>query len=467
MMTDRDEQPRNRPLIQSLAPVGIRSSRSEGASEDPAACSRVDQSARFSRLLLSVPLAADDDLRRLDGGTTLSYGVGQMGRDQSVGQFEQVVLTAVLSLREDAYGVRIHARVAELSAPKIGVAWCRLRDARPVGGQGLRSVVVVGTHAGARWARQALLRAAGAGRARASRVGRERPPPARRAEPGLGRSDVETGPHPLAERVVARLLPPPCREHVLGDLYERNATTGRYVRDALRSVPFAVWGQVRRTTSPGLACLQAGAVCTGGFLSAYGRVAPGVLQTTDGVLGTVTPALAAVVVLALRDAWTGRPQRMHPRARRRAALRGHRVRGACGGRGISHPLARRLDGHDDGRRGESAAPFARPYVPRPGEHSDHVRSVRRLRYAGPSLRWLVQPPVGALAVGVGAAGRGGRVGRVVLLAARLSCSGVGARFCRPEPPHMMPVDLRPHLVERLDVASIQVLNDARLERIIR
>ena len=64
---------------------------------------------------------------------------------------------------------------------------------------------------------------------------------------------MEAGPHPVAERVVAWLLPPPCREHVLGDLYERNATTGRYVRDALRSMPFAVWGQVRRTTSPALA----------------------------------------------------------------------------------------------------------------------------------------------------------------------------------------------------------------------
>jgi PadR family transcriptional regulator PadR len=36
----------------------------------------------------------------------------------SIGQFEQLVLTAVLSLREDAYGVSIHNRVAELAAPK-------------------------------------------------------------------------------------------------------------------------------------------------------------------------------------------------------------------------------------------------------------------------------------------------------------------------------------------------------------
>lgn len=42
-----------------------------------------------------------------------------MAKGTSIGQFEQIVLTAVLSLREDAYGVSIHRRVEELSAPKL------------------------------------------------------------------------------------------------------------------------------------------------------------------------------------------------------------------------------------------------------------------------------------------------------------------------------------------------------------
>jgi PadR family transcriptional regulator, regulatory protein PadR len=49
----------------------------------------------------------------------LSYGVCQMARGPTIGQFEQLVLTAVLSLRDDAYGVSIHGRVAELAAPKV------------------------------------------------------------------------------------------------------------------------------------------------------------------------------------------------------------------------------------------------------------------------------------------------------------------------------------------------------------
>ena len=35
-----------------------------------------------------------------------------------IGQFEQLVLTAILALKDDAYGVSIHEKVAELSAPK-------------------------------------------------------------------------------------------------------------------------------------------------------------------------------------------------------------------------------------------------------------------------------------------------------------------------------------------------------------
>ena len=33
-------------------------------------------------------------------------------------QFEQLVLTAILSLRDEAYGVSIHGKVEEMSAPK-------------------------------------------------------------------------------------------------------------------------------------------------------------------------------------------------------------------------------------------------------------------------------------------------------------------------------------------------------------
>lgn len=41
-----------------------------------------------------------------------------MARSSSLGHFEQLVLTAVLSLADNAYGVTIHEKVSKLSAPK-------------------------------------------------------------------------------------------------------------------------------------------------------------------------------------------------------------------------------------------------------------------------------------------------------------------------------------------------------------
>jgi len=54
----------------------------------------------------------------LDGTLDFYYTVVQMAKPDSVGQFEQLVLTAILSLREDAYGVTIHAKVEDLAQPK-------------------------------------------------------------------------------------------------------------------------------------------------------------------------------------------------------------------------------------------------------------------------------------------------------------------------------------------------------------
>jgi DNA-binding PadR family transcriptional regulator len=41
-----------------------------------------------------------------------------MARTESCGQFEQLVLTAILTLEDNAYGVTIHRKVEELSSPK-------------------------------------------------------------------------------------------------------------------------------------------------------------------------------------------------------------------------------------------------------------------------------------------------------------------------------------------------------------
>jgi PadR family transcriptional regulator PadR len=41
-----------------------------------------------------------------------------MAKPDSLGQFEQLVLTAILALRDEAYGVTIHSKVEEMARPR-------------------------------------------------------------------------------------------------------------------------------------------------------------------------------------------------------------------------------------------------------------------------------------------------------------------------------------------------------------
>lgn len=59
------------------------------------------------------------------------------------------------------------------------------------------------------------------------------------------------------EAVVARLIPPDCREEVLGDLHERNISFARYLLDALHTIPLVVASRIRRTSDPGLLAMYA------------------------------------------------------------------------------------------------------------------------------------------------------------------------------------------------------------------
>lgn len=122
---------------------------------------------------------------------------------------------------------------------------------------------------------------------------------------------MEAHPHPIIEGIVARLLPPACREHVVGDLHERYVSTGQYVWDAARILPFAVWGQIRRTTSPVFAAAELGAVYVA-FLGAPGAVNPRALGTALAPTSAAIAAITALVTLALRDAWVGRTWRSNP-----------------------------------------------------------------------------------------------------------------------------------------------------------
>jgi hypothetical protein len=103
---------------------------------------------------------------------------------------------------------------------------------------------------------------------------------------------VETGPSALIEGVVRLLTPPACREHVLGDLWERYRSPGQYLRDAMWTLPFVIVSRIRRTSSAPLLALQAFCV----FATFAG---PWMIPVSIAVWAMA----AAVAVLAIRQAY--------------------------------------------------------------------------------------------------------------------------------------------------------------------
>src|SRR4029450_88281 len=69
--------------------------------------------------------------------------------------------------------------------------------------------------------------------------------------------DMETNPPKLVETILGSLIPPACREEVLGDWHERYRSPGQYVWDGIRTLPFLIASQVRGSFSIELFLSQA------------------------------------------------------------------------------------------------------------------------------------------------------------------------------------------------------------------
>jgi hypothetical protein len=104
-------------------------------------------------------------------------------------------------------------------------------------------------------------------------------------------SKMEARPPALIEAAVRLLVPYAAREHVLGDLSERYSSPLQYTVDALRTIPFVLVSQIRRTSPLGAVVIQS-------FLLFVGfGVGSGAL------LVAALAVVAALLGLVLRDAY--------------------------------------------------------------------------------------------------------------------------------------------------------------------
>jgi hypothetical protein len=119
---------------------------------------------------------------------------------------------------------------------------------------------------------------------------------------------MPSGPARTLEAIVRFLLPPACREEVLGDLHEKYTGPRQYIALAICVIPLVVLSRIRRTTDT-LVLLTEALLIYGSFLAAAWYTDRTSLTGDWGLLRLVIPTALNLVVQILEHAWglkTGR-----------------------------------------------------------------------------------------------------------------------------------------------------------------
>lgn len=114
---------------------------------------------------------------------------------------------------------------------------------------------------------------------------------------------MESGPSKIAEALVYGLLPPACREEVLGDMRERNQGSAQYLVEATCTVPAVICSRIRRTTDGAVTLFMAASVYTAFVMSAW-SLAPRLLFHENGYARVAIPAAIFLAAIILSDAYS-------------------------------------------------------------------------------------------------------------------------------------------------------------------
>jgi hypothetical protein len=121
---------------------------------------------------------------------------------------------------------------------------------------------------------------------------------------------MESGPSRIAEALVYWLLPPACREEVLGDMRERNQSSAQYLVEATCTVPSVIYSRIRRTTDAVLTLMAAVSMYTAFAMSAW-WLDPGLLFREYGLARVAIPPAIILVAIVLADAYSD-PKKRSP-----------------------------------------------------------------------------------------------------------------------------------------------------------
>ncbi len=113
---------------------------------------------------------------------------------------------------------------------------------------------------------------------------------------------MRSAPSRFAETIVAVLVPPTCREEVMGDLQERYRSPEQYAWESLSTIPLLILSRIRRTADPQVLVMQAFAVYLS-FLGAAELRDRALLIDQWGLLRLAVPAVLIVLGMVLEDAY--------------------------------------------------------------------------------------------------------------------------------------------------------------------
>jgi hypothetical protein len=121
---------------------------------------------------------------------------------------------------------------------------------------------------------------------------------------------MESGPSKVAETIAGYLLPPACREEILGDMRERYRSRFGYFLEALHEVPCVIYSRICRTTDAVVALMEAASMYTA-FVIAAKCVDVTLLSAQSGFARLAIPPMVVLAVMSVADAYSD-PQRRRP-----------------------------------------------------------------------------------------------------------------------------------------------------------
>lgn len=114
---------------------------------------------------------------------------------------------------------------------------------------------------------------------------------------------MESGPPEIIEAIAWLLLPPACREEVLGDLSERYSSLSQYLLEAVEAILCVIYSRICRTTDGVVALMELGTMYTALILAAW-WLNPAFLLSGHCFASLAIPPAIVVLAIIVGDAYS-------------------------------------------------------------------------------------------------------------------------------------------------------------------